>query len=196
MTTRNTWRPASALEQRIVGRQLARFLLEHHRHRVADRIGEPVHAAHEHLRLALELERSLAHRAGEYLEQARIHRSGLRPYRLPPAFASTRLSNSLPSRSANCAATGTYHSRGSANAAHLTESFSVMSTGAESAKSSSRAAKRWWSGKACSTTSMPSARSSRKKRAGLPIPATACTRLPPNSRSGRGVPCPSSRSAP
>src|SRR2546427_6969470 len=46
--------PISALEQRIVGRQLARFLLEHHRHRVADRIGEPVHAAHEHLRLALE----------------------------------------------------------------------------------------------------------------------------------------------
>src|SRR5205823_2194680 len=76
MTTRNTRGPgifSSTVEQRIVGGELARLFLQHHGHRVADRIGETIHAAYQHLRLALELQRPLAHRTGEYLEQACIH---------------------------------------------------------------------------------------------------------------------------
>src|ERR1700724_1329137 len=142
MTARNTRRFRSTLEQRIVGGELARLFLQHHGHGVADRIGETIHAADQHLRLALELERPLAHRTGEYLEQACIHQI------CPPAtwvgrtFASTRASNSCASRAPNCAATGTYHSRGLANASHFTASFSVMSTGKSSVNASSGAAKR------------------------------------------------------
>jgi hypothetical protein len=64
---------ASAIEQRIIGRELTRLFLEHHGYRVANRVCEPVHAANQHLGLASELQWSLAHRAGEYLEQSCIH---------------------------------------------------------------------------------------------------------------------------
>src|ERR1700739_4158957 len=99
MTTRNTLGPQlSALEERIVGGQLARLLLEHHRHGIADRISEPNHPAHDRLGLALGVVRPLAPRAGEDLEQARIHQVLPQASVPAPAFASTRLSNSFPSR--------------------------------------------------------------------------------------------------
>src|SRR5438876_3096045 len=65
--------PLSALEEGIVRRELARLLFQHDRHVVANRIGKAVHAADEHLRVALVLERSLADGAGQYFEQASIH---------------------------------------------------------------------------------------------------------------------------
>src|SRR5262249_52412978 len=130
---------ASTIEQRVVGRELARFLFEHHRHAVADRIGQPVESAHEQLRLAPELQRALAYRAGENFQQARIHQ--IRPPAAPGprTFTSTRASSSRVSGSLSSAATGTYHSRGSAKA-HFTASFSVISTGKPSPNSSSEAA--------------------------------------------------------
>src|SRR5215469_4385345 len=144
MTTRNGSAPAServavtasAIEQRVVGGKLARFFFEHHRNAVADRIGESVEAAHEQLRLAPELQRALAHRTSENFQQSRIHHVRPPAAAGPRTFTSTRASSSRESGSLSSAATGTYHSRGSANPAHFTASFSVISTGSASPNSS------------------------------------------------------------
>src|ERR1700727_2495354 len=52
---------------------------------------------------------------------------------------------------------------------HFTASFSVMSTGRSSGKDISSIPNFAWSGSACSTTLMPTARSMVKKRCGLAI---------------------------
>src|ERR1700679_161370 len=71
---------------------------------------------------------------------------------------------------------------------HFTASFSVIRTGRSSGKDISSIPSFAWSGSACSTTLMPTARSMVKKRCGLPIAAIACTGWPENSRNGLGVP--------
>src|SRR5215469_15446030 len=149
MTTRNASAPAStrhevtasAIEQRVVGGELTRFFFEHHRHAVADRVCEPVETAHEQLRLASELQRPLAHRAGENLQQSRIHQVRPPAASGPRTLIRTRASSSRASGPLNSAVTGTYHNRGSALPTHFTASFSVISTGNASPNSSSRAAK-------------------------------------------------------
>ena len=59
--------------------------------------------------------------------------------------------------------------------AHFTASFSVMSTGSSSPKSSSARREGMVVGKGVLDQVRPRARRSRKKRCGLPMPATACT---------------------
>src|SRR5687767_6965719 len=66
---------SSALQQRIVVRELARVFFEHHRHTFAYWECQAFRAAHEHLGGALKLERPLAHRAGENVEQSVVHLS-------------------------------------------------------------------------------------------------------------------------
>src|SRR5580700_4388488 len=78
MTTWNTIRKALSVEQRIIRRELTCILFEHVRHVVAYRVCEAVHAAHEHLQVALVLERPLAHGTGENLKEPRIHSFYLR----------------------------------------------------------------------------------------------------------------------
>src|SRR5215469_3790246 len=145
MTTRNASAPASArveltasaIEQRVVGGQLARLFFQHHRHAVADGIRQSVEAAHEQLRLAPELQRALAYGAGENLQQSRIHHVRPPAASGPRTFMSTCASSSRASGPLSSAATGTYHSRGSAPLRHFTASFSVISTGDASPNSSS-----------------------------------------------------------
>src|SRR5215472_2841966 len=138
MTTRNAG-SASVVKQRIVGSELACFFLQHHRYAVMDGIGEPVQTAHQHLRLALETQCSLAYRASENFQQPAIHLSYHPSGAAPVIFPNTRASSSCASPSLKYAVTGTYHRRALANCAHLTASFSVMSTGRSSANSSSEA---------------------------------------------------------
>src|SRR5262245_21506824 len=147
MTTRNNCgisRPRrSALEQRIVGPELTRLLLEHHRHRVSDRVGESVQSADQHVRLTAVLQRSLAHRAGEYLEQSRFHQGGPPAVAVPRTLARTRVRSSCASCAVSCAVTGTYHNRELANERDFTASFSVMSTGRASANATCDAVRGW-----------------------------------------------------
>src|SRR5699024_3846927 len=76
--------------------------------------------------------------------------------------------SSRRSISGSVACTVTLQQSAGANAAHLTASFSVISTGESSPKSMSARAKAWWSGYACSITSRPCARRLSKKRCGWP----------------------------
>src|ERR1700758_2491331 len=129
----------SAIEQRIVCGELSCFFFQHYRHGVAYRVSEPVQPADEYLGVALEKQRALAHRAGEDLEQARIHHT--RPPASPVGrtFANTRERSSSASAAGSSARTGTYQSRASANVVHFTASFSVMRTGSSSATGRSAA---------------------------------------------------------
>src|SRR5690606_39494228 len=92
------------------------------------------------------------------------------------------------------AVTGTAYQPGCAKRRHFTASFSVISTGRPSRNARSAGRKSWWSANACGTTMMPAASSVAKKRAGSPIPATACTLCRAKDASGR-APEPSSASA-
>src|SRR5690349_20306232 len=137
---------SSAFQQRVVGHELPRVFLEHHRHAVAQGKRQPLRAAYQHLRAALELERPLAHGASQDVEQSFIHVLNY----FPGVFAlnwlarmSTRSINSRVAVSENSAVTGTYQQRSSANAAHFTASFSVMSTGRLSPKLRSACLNAW-----------------------------------------------------
>ena len=66
-----------ALEQRIVGSQHAGLIFQHHRNAIADWKRQAVRATHQHQFLALLLKRSLAHRAGQNVEQSSFHLEGL-----------------------------------------------------------------------------------------------------------------------
>ena len=84
MTTRNTVGSLLTIEQRVVGRELTGFFFQHHRNIVANGIGEAVHSAHEHVRLTMIFERSLAHGTGQYFQHMSIHQRS----HLPGAVAS------------------------------------------------------------------------------------------------------------
>src|SRR4051794_26821031 len=170
-------------------RELAGVFLQHHGHALADRERQPFGTAHQDASLALQLERTLAHRAGEDVEQSVVH-SNQSPVLKALMRASTRSMSAAVSPSVNSAVTGTYQQRSSAKAAHFTASFSVMSTGSWSPKFRSPDLKAWWSGMGCSYTVSPALRSMSKKRCGLPMAATACTPAPRKLDSERSAPPP------
>src|SRR5689334_17955521 len=107
-----------ALQQRIVVRQLARVLFQHHGHAFPDRERQAFGAAYEHRGLTLVLEWTLADGTGEDVEQSFFHRIRSQPPVLKAwTRASTRSMRPRDSASANSAVTGTYQQRSSANAA-------------------------------------------------------------------------------
>src|SRR5689334_2668348 len=103
MTTRNI--AGSALEQRIVGRELPGLLLQHHGNIVPDGISKAIEAAHQHLSVPLILERPLADGTGQYLQQTSIH--VVFPQLVPLGAAdganalTTRFSSSRPCSASN-----------------------------------------------------------------------------------------------
>src|SRR5699024_7275566 len=116
--------------------ELARLLLEHHGNVVANRKGELVGTANELFRLFVVLQRPLAKRANENIEQSGIHQYSSVWGWTPRTSASSRAA----SVSENAIASGTRQAW-AGGVSTFTASLSVMSIGRSASSLSSSAVK-------------------------------------------------------
>ena len=153
----------------LVGAQLPRVVLEHHRYIVPDRKREPVGLADE-LRLPPRGRRAVPCRSGRRGCQA-----GARP-RMRSRMSSVRAGSTS-------ASTRTATRSRRPKRRHFTASFSVISTKSQSANSQILGPKRVVVRERVRRKHEAHARERRRKiAAGLPMPATACSLLPDELR--------------
>src|SRR5690606_24809586 len=123
--------------QALIDGQAAGFTLQHHRDAVADRVGQAGALADQFGLVLAELQRAFAHRAGQDVEQFRVHREiltnreGARGSPQSPAGSrrASRVSNQATKAADGTASTARYHQSSAAKSRHLSASFSVITSG-------------------------------------------------------------------